>query len=112
LKKSFATIGMSLVAAAASLSIPALAASSAFASPVSVSQGAVIPQRAVPSQTAAARGRREAHPEIRKAITALERAKKDMQRASHDFGGHRADALAACDKAIEQLKLALQYDKK
>ena len=112
MKKSFATIGMSLVAAAASLSIPAFAASSAFASPVPVSQGPVTPQRAVPSQTAATRGRREAHPEIRKAIAALERAKKDMQRASHDFGGHRADALAACDKAIEQLKLALQYDKK
>jgi hypothetical protein len=76
-----------------------------------VSEGAFIPQQATPAKPAA-RGRREAHPEIRKAIAALERAKKDMQRASHDFGGHRADALAACDKAIEQLKLALQYDKR
>jgi hypothetical protein len=110
-RKSIATIGMSLVAAAASISIPAFAASSAFASPVPT-QGPVVPQRAVPAQTTAARNRREAHPEIRKAIAALERAKKDMQRASHDFGGHRADALAACDKAIEQLRLALQYDKR
>jgi hypothetical protein len=99
---------MSLVAAAASISIPAFAASSAFASPRPVIQGPVVPAR----QTAAARGRREAHPEIRKAITALESAKKDLQRASHDFGGHRADALAACDRAIEQLRLALQYDKR
>lgn len=111
MRKSIATIGMSLVAAAASISIPAFATSSAFASPVAVSQGAVVPQQAVPAHTAA-RGRREPHPEIRKAIAALERAKKDMQRASHDFGGHRDDALAACDKAIEQLKLALQYDKR
>jgi hypothetical protein len=110
-RKSIATIGMSLAAAAASISIPAFATSSAFASPVPVSQGAVIPQQATPAR-AAARGRREAHPEIRKAITALESAKKDLQRASHDFGGHRADALAACDKAIEQLRLALQYDKR
>ena len=108
MRKSIATIGMSLVAAAASISIPAFAASSAFASPTPVIQGPVVPQR----QTAAARGRREAHPEIRKAITALESAKKDLQRANHDFGGHRADALAACDRAIEQLRLALQYDKR
>ncbi|HXN75893.1 MAG TPA: hypothetical protein VN876_04610 [Gemmatimonadaceae bacterium] len=111
MRKSIATIGMSLAAAAASISIPAFATSSAFASPVPVSQGAVIPQQAAPAKTGA-RARREAHPEIRKAIAALERAKTDMQRASHDFGGHRADALAACDKAIEQLKLALQYDKR
>jgi hypothetical protein len=35
-----------------------------------------------------------------------------MQHASHDFGGHRVAAIAACDRAIEQLRLALQYDKR
>jgi hypothetical protein len=54
----------------------------------------------------------ERHPAIRAAIRALEHAKKELQAADHDFGGHRAEALAECDKAIEQLKLALQYDKK
>ena len=114
MRKSFATLGMSLAAAAASISIPALAASSAFASPASpaASQVVALIQRAAPVQTAAARARRETHPEIRKAITALERAKTDMQRANHDFGGHRVAALAACDRAIEQLRLALQYDKR
>jgi len=102
---------MSLVAAAASVSIPAFATSSAFASPIPVSQGAVVPQRAAPAQTAA-RERREPHPEIRKAITALERARSDMQHASQDFGGHRVAAIAACDRAIEQLRLALQHDKR
>jgi hypothetical protein len=43
---------------------------------------------------------------------ALEAAKHDLQRADHDFGGHRKQALEDCDKAIAQLKLALQYDKK
>jgi hypothetical protein len=106
--RKFATIGMSLVTAA-SVSIPALAMSSAFAAP----QGVTVPARPLPSQTtAAARERREAHPEIRKAITALERAKSDMQHANHDFGGHRVNAIAACDRAIEQLRLALQYDKR
>jgi hypothetical protein len=110
--RKFATIGMSLVTAA-SISIPALAMSSAFARPVPSVQGVPAPARTLPQQTtAAARERREPHPEIRKAITALERAKSDMQHASHDFGGHRVNAIAACDRAIEQLRLALQYDKR
>jgi hypothetical protein len=110
--RKFATIGMSLVTAA-SISIPALAMSSAFARPVPSVQGVTVPARPVAQQTtAAARERREPHPEIRKAITALERAKSDMQHASHDFGGHRVNAIAACDRAIEQLRLALQYDKR
>lgn len=49
------------------------------------------------------------HPAIHAAIGALERAKAEMQAAAHDFGGHRVDAIAACDTAIAQLKLALQY---
>ncbi|HXI99034.1 MAG TPA: hypothetical protein VNG73_08820 [Gemmatimonadaceae bacterium] len=111
--RKFATIGMSLVTAA-SISIPALAMSSAFAAPSPAVQGVTVPARPVPSQRTAstARERREPHPEIRKAIAALERAKYDMQHANHDFGGHRVAALAACDKAIEQLRLALQYDKR
>ena len=55
--------------------------------------------------------RMERHPEIRRAIASLERAKAAMQRANHDFGGHRVEALAACDNAIAQLRIALQYDK-
>ena len=52
-----------------------------------------------------------AHPAIHAAIRALERAKVDLKSAAHDFGGHREAALQACDAAIAQLKLALQYDK-
>ena len=55
---------------------------------------------------------KERHPKIKAAIHALEVAKMDMNKAAHDFGGHRVEALAACDKAIEQLKLCLDYDKK
>jgi len=111
MRKSFATIGMSLAAAAVAVAMPALAASSASAAPVSVGQLAAAPQQAAAPIKKAGVARRERHPEIRKAIAALERAKTDLQRANHDFGGHRAAALEACDKAIEQLKLALQYDK-
>jgi hypothetical protein len=54
----------------------------------------------------------EKHPRIHAAIRELEAAKVELQKAPHDFGGHRADAVVAVDKAIEQLKIALQYDKK
>jgi len=57
------------------------------------------------------RGGGERHPEIRAAIRALENAKRHLQEAAHDFGGHRAEALEAVNHALEQLKLALQYDK-
>ena len=55
---------------------------------------------------------REKHPHIRGAIRELQEAKKELQTAAHDFGGHRAEALEAIDNAIRQLQLALQYDKK
>jgi len=51
------------------------------------------------------------HPEIRKAIVALQVAKSHLEHAAHDFGGHRVAAIAACDNALAQLRLALQYDK-
>jgi len=56
-------------------------------------------------------GQREAHPQINAAIRALENAKDHLQKAAHDFGGHRVEAIAAIDKALEQLRLALQFDK-
>jgi hypothetical protein len=55
--------------------------------------------------------RAERHPEIRRAIDDLERARYAMQHAAHDFGGHRVDAMRACDNAIAQLRLALQFDR-
>ena len=54
----------------------------------------------------------ERHPAIRNAIHALEKAKEDLQKANHDFGGHRESALKECDAAIAELKQALEYDRK
>jgi hypothetical protein len=53
----------------------------------------------------------EHHPEIRRAIGALERAREYMEHAAHDFGGHRVSALHECDEAIRQLREALRYDR-
>ena len=49
------------------------------------------------------------HPNIANAIEALQAAIADMQRAPHDFGGHKAKAIEASERAIKQLKLALAY---
>ena len=54
----------------------------------------------------------ERHPHIRTALRELEQAREELRRADHDFGGHRVDAVAACDRAIEQLRVALQFDRK
>lgn len=109
MQKSFATIGLSL-AAAAVLTIPASAASPVPSASVSPAQLVAAQQQ---TATPARKGEpRERHPEIQRAITSLEQARYALQHADHDFGGHRVDALAATDKAIVQLRLALQYDKR
>ncbi len=65
------------------------------------------------SNTLAARGpmaqERGQHPRIARAIHQLEDAVAYMEHAPHDFGGHKADAIAASRNAIVQLKLALAY---
>ena len=55
------------------------------------------------------RSEKAEHPRIAKAIHSLEDAIDYMQKAPHDFGGHREDAIRASRAAIEQLKLALAY---
>jgi hypothetical protein len=55
----------------------------------------------------------EVHPIIRAAIKDLERAKGSLQnRADNDFGGHRVKATEAIDEALQQLKLALEFEPK
>jgi len=89
---------------------------------VSLAVALMLSASAVPQQTASTsnflpkaqdRDRdNERHPHIRTAIHELQEARKELQTAAHDFGGHRVEALRSCDEAIHQLQLALQYDKK
>jgi hypothetical protein len=53
----------------------------------------------------------ERHPHIRAAIEELREAKKELERADHDFGGHRKEAIKALDEAIIQLERALKFAK-
>jgi hypothetical protein len=59
--------------------------------------------------TLSAQNERAMHPRIVKAIEALRDAKAYMAEAPHDFGGHKAAAIRACDDAIRQLNFALAY---
>lgn len=54
----------------------------------------------------------EQHPHIRAAIRELREARRELETAAHDFGGHRKEAIEAVDNAIRQLQQALEYDKK
>jgi hypothetical protein len=90
---------------------------------VSLAVAFLLSASAVPQQTASTsnflpktqdrdRDNNERHPHIRSAIHELQEARKELQTAAHDFGGHRVEALRSCDEAIRQLQLAMQYDKK
>lgn len=59
--------------------------------------------------TLSAQNERAMHPRIAKAIEALRDARDYLERAPHDFGGHKADAIRATDEAIRQLNFALAY---
>ena len=54
----------------------------------------------------------ERHPNIYRAVNALGAAEGDLQNAAHDYCGHRVDALNATHNALNQLKQAIQCDKK
>jgi hypothetical protein len=65
------------------------------------------PADSLSSQTR--RAERESHPRIANAIHALQAARDELQAAPHDFGGHKAAAIEACDNALKELKQALDY---
>lgn len=60
----------------------------------------------------AERERGERHPEIRAAQRDLASAKGHLQAAARDFGGHRAKAVALIDQAQEELRKAVEFDRK
>jgi hypothetical protein len=51
------------------------------------------------------------HLEMYRALHALENAKRDLEKAAHDYGGHRAKALELTDQAISEIKEGLEYVK-
>jgi len=57
------------------------------------------------------RENRERHPEIRRAINALENAKTFLKNGAHDFSGHRVEAIKHVDEALRECREALKSDK-
>jgi len=57
------------------------------------------------------REHREHHPELHKAMRKLRGAKADLEKADHDYAGHKAKAIGLIDQALEELKAALESDK-
>ena len=94
--------------ALAFLTLPAVAHAQATASTPATAKETRAEMKA---ERKAAR-KKEAHPELHAAMAALERAKKDLEKASSDYGGHKAESIKAIDEAIKHLKLAEEYDKK
>ena len=58
------------------------------------------------------RDARERHPEIRDAINLLNQAQDRLNRAAHDFHGHRTKAMHHISAAVEELNLALRSDRR
>ena len=50
--------------------------------------------------------------QLAEAIPILQRTRTFMEKADHDYGGHRAAAVRDLGGAIQQLKLALEFEKK
>ena len=55
-------------------------------------------------------GKNEKHPQIHKALHDLKQAKEDLEKAVHDYGGHRANAIKLIEQAEKELHEGLKYD--
>lgn len=53
---------------------------------------------------------KERHPHLQAALHELREAKRELQKADHDFCGHRVQALKAIDEAVGQLEKVLKHD--
>ncbi len=57
------------------------------------------------------KGKHERHPEIRIALHRLRMAKANLEKAAHDYAGHRVKAIESIKTAIHELEEALRSDK-
>ena len=54
----------------------------------------------------------ESHPNIHQAQKLLTQAKTALEHAAHDYAGHRVKAIEHIGEAQEELRLALESDRK
>lgn len=53
-----------------------------------------------------------AQPHMEAALTSLEAARAELDKATADKGGYRVKAIQAVDRAIEQVKAGIEWDRK
>jgi hypothetical protein len=61
---------------------------------------------------AQAQNKKEPHPTLERAIEQIDHLKSRLQEAPKDFGGHKQKAIEALSLANDELRAAIQYDKK
>jgi hypothetical protein len=64
------------------------------------------------SWSAAAQNKKEPHPVLERAIEQITRIKDRLQGAPKDFGGHKQKAIEALSLANDELRQAIQFDKR
>ena len=80
-----------------------------FSRSISVLLVAAVSMFSLPAQAETYGQEKAAHPRIAKAINELRDAVRYMEAAPHDFGGHKAAAIASSNQAIRDLQEALKY---
>lgn len=81
--------------------------------PVQAQPGAGQPQAGQNPKKGQMNEGRERHPEIRESMRALNHAKQELTKeAANDFGGHKVKAIEHINQALDELREALQADKK
>ncbi len=76
-----------------------------------LSFGAIAQNPNINPPIAGKKQRREHHPELVRALRALENAKRDLIHADRDFGGHRAKAQQLTEQAIQEVHEAMKADR-
>ena len=111
MKKVLAVIATSGFLAAGLLVMPSVFAQATDQATVTTAT-ATAPAATTPVPAGQKAKHHERHPELHKALRNLKSAKQDLEKAAHDFGGHKAAAIQAINQAIGELEAALHYDKK
>jgi len=57
------------------------------------------------------KGENVKRPYLEKALDELRDIQQHLEKALHDFGGHRVKAIEAVSEAIKQIELAARFDK-
>ena len=65
------------------------------------------PKIATPAVPAVAVAVPERHPHIDEALESMRAARKHLETAAHDFGGHRVKAIEHLDQAIREAEVCL-----